>query len=299
MSRKQGKRNQRKQEKKRHAERAKRRAQSPALAYSGNKYRTDELVPLHFSTESGILHAYAMTKRQLTDVQVESALQELILDLRHGHGLDEEPSPENREAIRPEDMVLTNIRSQWEVYARLHPLPGRDTLVGILRSILGSIDTWKTPSKTSRGYLDYLEDFLSELGVEPGEANPVIVFVDEGSFDDVEGIDEEDVVDEEDENEVDTIEAEIVEQPEPETQLTSEVLETGDLLVIGRLWYKSDDPQAESRFRAQAEQMIETGEAAQVAAACRQLISESSRRSVNADLTALAMQADRATGETS
>ncbi len=61
-----------------------------------------------------------------------------------------------------------------------------------------------------------------------------------------------------------------------------------------QVWYREEDPAVETLFRTIAERRINSGEAAEVTRICRQLIAESPRRSVNADLTALALQAERA-----
>ncbi len=236
ISRKQGKRNLRKREKKRREERAKRRGQPVPLAYTGNKYRTDELLETHLFTESGILYANALSGRRLTDPLVESALEQLIHQLRHGplelggkiERIDYQPGQE-------QELILESIRRNWQHLAARNALPGRDSLVGVLRSALGSVATWKTPAATSRGYLEYLEGFLAQVGV----------FAESTTLEQLAAI-VSDEVEEEDE----------------------EVFE-----------FTMDD---------------ETGEAVEVAEICRQLIAESLRCSVNADLTMLPLQAERA-----
>jgi hypothetical protein len=52
------------------------------------------------------------------------------------------------------------------------PRPSRDPLVGVLRTILGSVDTWKSVSPTSRGHLSFLEGFVGKLGVSVQECGP-------------------------------------------------------------------------------------------------------------------------------
>src|SRR5205823_8540539 len=66
------------------AKRASRAPQPLALAYTGNKYKTDELVPVFHSTEVGIYETFVMTNRQLTDRTVASALQKLVEQMRQG-----------------------------------------------------------------------------------------------------------------------------------------------------------------------------------------------------------------------
>lgn len=279
MSRKQGKRNLHKQERKRRAERAKRRAQPTPLAYRGNKYRTDELVEIHLFTESGILHADAASGRRLTDPMVESALEELIHQLRHGPlELGGRTEASDYQAGQEQELILESIRLNWQHLAARNALPGRDSLVGVLRSVLGSIETWKTPAATSRGYLEYLEDFLAQVGVSA--ESTTVEQLDEIASDEVEGDDEEDF--------------EFAMDDETSEALFAELVETADLFLLGQVWYREEYPAAEMLFRTIAERRINSGEAAEVAKICRQLIAESPRRSVNADLTALALQAERA-----
>jgi len=73
-----GRRNRRKPGKKRKAKRADHRGKGMSLAYTGNKYRTEALVRVHFLTEVGIYESFVMTDRKLTDYTVGSALEQLI-----------------------------------------------------------------------------------------------------------------------------------------------------------------------------------------------------------------------------
>lgn len=281
MSRKQGKRNQRKQEKKRRTERVKRAAPQTPTAYTGNKYRTEELVETHLYTETGIFQADLISQRKLTDAIVESALQQLILQLRHGRLTPLEELKQFQYEVGQEEMlILHSIRFHWHQLSLDAALPGRDSLVGVLRSILGSVETWTTARTASRGYLEYLEDFLGKLRIN--ENSLLFKRLDESMWEELE-LEEE--VDEED------IEESLLSQTEQ--AFLTELERAGDLLLIGRAWYRLEDSQFETLFRTIAEQKIDAGEAAEVAEICRQLIQESPRRSINADLTALALEADR------
>jgi hypothetical protein len=145
----------------------------------------------------------------------------------------------------------------------------------VLRSILGSVETWKRAGAQSRGYLEYIEDFVGELGTS-------VAMLPEDVIDELEWEDEEEDVEEED-----------FDDEEAPAELTG----PDDLEALGRMWYRSDDSQVERHFHGVAQKMIDAGQVAEVAAICRRLIAESPRRSVNADLTALAFQADRAQGQ--
>lgn len=145
--------------------RAERSHKHEGLAYSGKKYRTEELAPIFLQTETGIYETFVILDRQLTDDVVESAIERLVLLMRQG---TLPPPPEI--GIIPateddEDLVITNIRRGWEDLRQQGRLPGRDDLIGVLRTILHSIEFWRSKGLHSQGYLRFIEDFLKQVGV--------------------------------------------------------------------------------------------------------------------------------------
>src|SRR4029077_9866850 len=63
---------------------AKRNNRSPepgSLAYTGNRYRSKELVESVFQTDQGIYDAYVLSGRKLTDREVEEEIVGLIDEL--------------------------------------------------------------------------------------------------------------------------------------------------------------------------------------------------------------------------
>src|SRR5437667_4650322 len=103
---------------KRKAKRIERASRGPlplALAYKGNKYKTDELIPIFHRTEVGIYETYVMTDRQLTDRTVASALQKLVEQMRQGTlpPLEDTESVERVEG-QEEDLIIWNIRRNWQ-----------------------------------------------------------------------------------------------------------------------------------------------------------------------------------------
>lgn len=154
-----GKPNPRKLERKRQQAREQAKLQRRAeqdrpQAYHGAKYRSVEFVEPIFRTEQGIYTAFVTSGRQLCDHDVRTALEGLIRDLRRGHI---QAPPESTD-----DLVSYMIRSFWD---DLPDCPTADELVGILRTILGSIEVWSSPSANSRGYLSYVEGFMKKAGV--------------------------------------------------------------------------------------------------------------------------------------
>ncbi len=148
------------------ADRNRRGGETFALALTGDKYKTDELSPFYLHTETGIYESYVMTDRRLTDRTVGAALTKLILQMRQGP-LPPLDDPERVEAVagREEDLIIANIRRNWEDLFASGRRPSADEVEGGLRTLLGSISVWSSGGAQSRGYLHYIEGFLRQAGV--------------------------------------------------------------------------------------------------------------------------------------
>lgn len=155
----------RRKEKRESARRSNRPETAASLAYHGNKYKTEELVETLCSAETGILEAFVITDRELTDRAVEAAVANMIGRMRRGTLPHLDSTSERPDEEAGEDFIAWRIRSNWQHLFQTKPRPGRDKLIGVLRTVLGSIDTWKSTSPTSHGYLNYIEGFLGELGI--------------------------------------------------------------------------------------------------------------------------------------
>lgn len=161
-----GKRNRRSRDKKRKTKRTDRAGKRASLAYRGDKYRTKELVKTLMKAEVGIYETFVMTDRKLTDRTVESAVEKLVLQMRRG-SLPDFSDTSTVDAVEGEEenLVIWNIRRNWQQLFGTEPAPSHDSQIGVLRTILGSIDVWKSVNPKSRGYLRRLEGFLRGLGV--------------------------------------------------------------------------------------------------------------------------------------
>lgn len=152
------------QEKKRKQRQRERENNNPAiLAYYGNKYRTEALVMPLMEIETAILEAFIVLDRELTDHDVSRALVRLIDQVRHGNVIAG-TGPVRIAADDPVDAVVQLVHCKWQ--AAIEPLPGRDNLIGILRTILGSVQNHKTVNPQSQNYLQFIEGFLAKLGVQ-------------------------------------------------------------------------------------------------------------------------------------
>ncbi len=150
--------------------RGERSARHESLAYHGKKYKTPEFVPILHRTEIGIHEADVMLDRDLTDDEVEATLEYLIIRLRQKSLplLDATDRPEESEG----EEILWNIRRNWQGLADQGRLPARDDLIGVLRTILSSLEVWRGQSLHARGYLQYIDKFMKETGVRVRKLDP-------------------------------------------------------------------------------------------------------------------------------
>jgi len=156
-----------KKRKKKLEERKRKARETESLAYMGEKFKKDELVPTWMHTEIGIYETYVMTDRQLVDQTVVAALESLIRQIRAGTLPPREDTYEiSYEVGGEEDLVIENIRRNWAKHFADEWQPPRDKLVGILRTILGSIEKMRSPGPRSQSYMRHIEGFLTKkLGV--------------------------------------------------------------------------------------------------------------------------------------
>jgi hypothetical protein len=173
--------------KKKLQERKRKARQTESLAYMGEKYKTEELVPTWMHTEIGIYESFVMTERRLLDQTVVAALESLIRQIRAGALPPFEDASELQyEVGREEDLVIENIRRNWERHFAKEWKPPRDKLVGVLRTILGSIATMRSPGPSSQSYMRHIEGFLTKkIGVSVKKFSPNMEAIPEPPEDDL------------------------------------------------------------------------------------------------------------------
>jgi hypothetical protein len=130
------------------------------------KYKTEKYVPIMHRTEIGIYESYVMCDRDLTDDEVEAALERLIARMR-AKAL---PLPSVTNTLKidgdeNDDLIIWSVLRNWQILASRDQLPGRDELIGILRTILHSLEIWRSQSLHSQGYLQFVEGFMKKTGV--------------------------------------------------------------------------------------------------------------------------------------
>jgi hypothetical protein len=144
------------------AKRAQKQAPTEPLPYSGRKYQAEGWVPHVYQTERAIYEAIVLSKRRLTNAQVKAALVQLIGQLREGlPALLPEDAPEVSFAAGSEvEFLVWNIRRHWRMlFQEEGPVSSHD-LVGILRTLLHSIEARAWHTGPDRGYVAFLESFM-------------------------------------------------------------------------------------------------------------------------------------------
>lgn len=155
----------RKRKEKELKQRLKQQAREP-LALDTDKFRKPKLTPAWLATETAIYETYVLADRTLIDQTVIAAIETLVRHMRAGP-LEVLPDKLVFDRDHLEDFLIVNIRRNWA--ERFSPLdrPTKDDLIGVLRSILYSIQINMTPGPRSQGYVHYIERFLGEkIGVQ-------------------------------------------------------------------------------------------------------------------------------------
>lgn len=216
-------------------QRQRRTAAKELQPYHGNKYRKDKYVLAIMEAEVGIYETYVMTDRELTDWEVVTSIKNLIRELRSkSYQLAEEGDEARVESSDETDMVQWSIKHNWDNLFTEHPRHSDTELVGILRTILGSVEVWSTYSPNSRGYLNYIEGFLSKAGVQ--------------------------------------VERSLMEGEE-EVKM-AEVLDEEYLLNLGLEWLNTHGEALKQEFFAESKAMLDGGQAEEVINVCQYLIGQ-------------------------
>ena len=142
--------------------------QSVSLAYMGEKFKTDELIPTWMNAEIGIYESYVMTGRKLLDHTVVAALEKLIRQMRVGTLPPMSDGAEiHYEVGQEEDLVIGNVRRSLAKHYQTEWKPSKDQRIGVLRTILGSIEKMRAPGPRSQSYMHHIAGFLTkQLGVK-------------------------------------------------------------------------------------------------------------------------------------
>jgi hypothetical protein len=156
---------------KRKAKLAKRAKKQPRdnepMPYSGQKYQASGWARHVYATEKAIHETIKLSNSTLTNKQVKAALIALIEHIRAGQqAILSEDTPVVPYTPGAEvEFLVWNIRSHWRLLVdEIGPVLKED-FVGILRTLLYSLQAhaWKTGEQ--RGYVAFIEDFLDRGGL--------------------------------------------------------------------------------------------------------------------------------------
>jgi hypothetical protein len=150
------------------------------LAYAGNKYKKDEYLPLVAEAEMAVHEVDVVSGKQLRDRHVKAALEQLVLQMREGR-----LEPLGDTSLRLQEggeaeALAVNIRRHWEAMSEEAGTFSKDEQIGVLRTLINSVETWTSPNPESRGYLSFVEGFLKQEGLS-AKLVPTDEFDEEGA----------------------------------------------------------------------------------------------------------------------
>jgi hypothetical protein len=148
------------------AKRAKKEARDEGpTPYSGRKYQAPEWVQHVYSTESAIYETIKLSNRSLTNKQVEAALVAIIEHIRAGNpALLPEDAPVVTYTPGSEvEYLVWNIRRHWRLLVEKVGPVHTDDFVGILRTLLFSLEAHAANTGEQRGYVHFIEKFLDRV----------------------------------------------------------------------------------------------------------------------------------------
>lgn len=154
-----------------------RQKKSESLAYSGRKYKTEELVETSLEIETAIYEAYLMLEKRIDDATVYRAVESLVRQMRHPDWAFSKPSNEiifdsSEEGYR-EDLVINCINRRLAKLDMDGKSPALEKQIGVLRTILGTIELVSSRYSRLQKFLDYIGKFLiNDVGIEFSSFSP-------------------------------------------------------------------------------------------------------------------------------
>lgn len=154
------------------AARARKQRNSADLTpYEGTKYQSSRWMPYVHSTEQGVFETIQLSQHRLTNKQVKEAFRTLIKQLHEGTSpvlAEDEPEMEFAKGDEVQFLVWA-IRRHWTELFETQKPAGSADLIGILRTLLNSIDAHAWNTGPNKGYVAYLDSFMRRTGLsEPG-----------------------------------------------------------------------------------------------------------------------------------
>jgi hypothetical protein len=149
-------------ERKRKVQRVREQSRLPVTPYDGARYRADRWIPHVYATESAVYETILLAAGKLTNAHVRQAFEQLVRRLRSNQP---GPLPEDEtEAVYSSgnevEFLIWNIREHWRKLVRDHGPVDKEDFIGILRTLLYSIQAHAWDRGPQQGYISFLKDFL-------------------------------------------------------------------------------------------------------------------------------------------
>jgi hypothetical protein len=145
------------------AERNKRERDDAAVTpYAGRKYQADAWVPHMFHTERAVYETILLSQEHLTNPQTREAFVQLIKHLQDGHpaALTEAEAALSYAPGAEVQYLIWNIRRHWGLLFDEQGPVSTEDLIGILRTLLNSIEAHAWNTGAARGYVVFLKGFM-------------------------------------------------------------------------------------------------------------------------------------------
>jgi hypothetical protein len=153
------------------AKRAKKDRYNGPTPYSGTKYQAPEWAPHLMATETAVYETIRLSKGMLTNDDVEDAFVHLIEHIRAGNpALLPEDAPEALYEPGAEvEYLVGAIRHYWRCLIEKTGPVRKDDLIGILRTLLNSVEAHAWNTGEDRGYVEFIKGHMERfMGLRQG-----------------------------------------------------------------------------------------------------------------------------------
>lgn len=152
-------------ERKRKTQRIKELSRLPVTPYEGSRYRAERWVPHVYATERAVYETILLTADKLSNQQVRAAFEQLVRHLRSNlPGPLPDGETETVYASGSEvEFLIWNIRNHWRQLVEEQGNVDKEDLIGILRTLLFSIQAHALDRGPRQGYVSFLREFMERI----------------------------------------------------------------------------------------------------------------------------------------
>jgi hypothetical protein len=134
--------------------------------FEGKKYQAPRWALIVTQTEMGVYEVILWTGHRLTNQHAEAAFIQLVRQLRMGLSpmlAEGEPPVVYTPGNEPE-FLIWNIRRNWSIHFEERGIVAVEDLIGILRTLLYSIEAHAWNTGPTKGYVHFIEGYMRRLG---------------------------------------------------------------------------------------------------------------------------------------